>query len=131
MKREILQAKEAHQAQAIIGSPSEQDYKGMVSSKIKNCPITVSNVTNSQNIFGPDLASVGGKTVQRTPAPVVAYYVAVARLLVEANLIVTLEAEVLFIDGTAFLLAVSRRIKLVTAEHVPVRMRKCSGKHLK
>jgi hypothetical protein len=58
MKREILQAKEAHQAQAMIGSPSEPDYKGMVSSNtIKNCPITVSDVTNAQNIFGPDLAS--------------------------------------------------------------------------
>ncbi len=47
-KREILQAKEARQAQAMIGSPSEKDYKGMVGSNIiKNCPITVSNVTNA------------------------------------------------------------------------------------
>jgi hypothetical protein len=47
-KREILRAKEAHQAQAMIGSPSEKDYKRMVSiSIIKNCPITVSDVTNA------------------------------------------------------------------------------------
>jgi hypothetical protein len=63
-KREILQAKEARQAQAIIGSPSEEHYKGMVSSNIiKNCPINVSNVTNTRNIFGLDLASVRGKRV--------------------------------------------------------------------
>jgi hypothetical protein len=43
-----LQAKEARQAEAMIGSPSEKDYKGMVSSNtIKNCPIIVSNVTNA------------------------------------------------------------------------------------
>jgi hypothetical protein len=84
-KREILQVKEARQAQRMIGSPSEKDYKGMVSSNIiKNCPITVSKVTNVRNIFEPDLASVQGKTVQQTPAPVVAEYVAVPRLLVEA-----------------------------------------------
>ncbi len=48
----------------MIGSPSEKDYKGMVSSNIiKNCPITVSDVTKAQNIFGPDLANVQGKTV--------------------------------------------------------------------
>jgi hypothetical protein len=104
----------------------------MVSSNIiKNCPITVSDVTNAQNIFGPDLASVQGKTMQRTPAPVVADYVALPRSLVEANLIVMLAADVFFVDRTAFLLTVSRRIKFVTAEHVPVRTAKCYGKHLK
>ncbi len=103
----------------MIGSPSEKDYKGMVSSNIiKNCPITVSGVTNAQNIFGPDLASVQGKSMQRTPAPVVVDYVAVPWLLVKANLIVTLAADVFFVDGTAFLLRVSTRIKFVTAEHV-------------
>ncbi len=61
----------------------------------------------------------------------VADCVAVPRLLVEANLIVTLAVDVFFIDGTAFLLMVSRRIKFVTAEHVPVRTAKCLGKHLK
>ena len=118
-KREILQAKGACQAQARIGSPSEKDYKGMVSSNmIKNWPITMSNVTNTRNIFGPDLASIQGKMVLRTPALVVADYVAVPRLLVEANLTVTLATDVFFVDGTAFLLIVSRRIKFVTAEHV-------------
>ncbi len=56
--------REAHQALAMIGSPSEKDYKGMVSSNImKNFPIIVPDVTNTRNIFGPDLASVQGKTV--------------------------------------------------------------------
>ncbi len=34
---------------------------------------------------------------------------------------ITLAADVFFVDGTAFLLTVARRIKFVTAEHVPVR----------
>ncbi len=50
----------------------------------------------------------------------VANYVAVPRLLVEANLIVTLAADVFFLDGTAFLLTVSSRIKFVTAERVSI-----------
>ncbi len=130
-KREILQAKEAHQAQAMIGGP-KKDYKGMVSSNIiKNCQITVSNVTNAQNIFGLDLASIRGKMVQRTPAPVVADYVVVLCLLVEANSIVTLAVDVFFVYRKAFLLTVSRRIKFVRAKHVPVQTAKCLGKHLK
>jgi hypothetical protein len=131
-KREVMRAKEARRGQAMIGNPSEKDYKGLVSSNmITNCPLTTHNVTNARTIFGPDLASVRGKTVRRTPAPVVAEYVAVPRALVEANKVVTLAADVFFVDGTAFLLTVSRRIKFVTAEHVPVRTALSLSKHLK
>jgi hypothetical protein len=63
-KREVLKAKEARRAQAMMGNPSEADYKGMVSHNlIPNCPITSSDITNAKAIFGPDLPSVRGKTV--------------------------------------------------------------------
>ena len=58
-KRDVLQAKEARHAQAMIGNPSEGDFKGMVSGNlIKNCPITTTDITNARKIFGPDLASI-------------------------------------------------------------------------
>ena len=77
-KREVTQAKEARRAQAMMGNPSEKDYKGMVSNNlIANCPISSKDVSNARTIFGPDLASIRGKTVQRAPEPVVTDYVAV------------------------------------------------------
>ena len=83
-KREVLKA--ARRTQAMMGNPSKADYKGMVSHNlIPNCPVTSSDITKVKAIFGPDLPSVQGKTVQRTPAPVVADYVAVPRELVQAN----------------------------------------------
>ena len=58
-KREVLRAKEAHCAQAMIGNPSKGDFKGMVSSNmIKNCLITPSDIANAKKIFGPALASM-------------------------------------------------------------------------
>ncbi len=75
-KREVLKAKEAGQGQAMIGNPSKGDYRGLVSrNMISNCPIAPTDITNAIAIFGPDLASVQGKTVRRTPAPVVADHV--------------------------------------------------------
>jgi hypothetical protein len=124
-KRDVLQAEEAWCAQAIIGNPSEGDFKGMVSRNlIKNCP------TNAHTIFGPDLPSNQGKTVQRTPAPVVADYVAVLCLLVEQNKVVTVAADVFFVDGMAFLITMLHRIKFITAEHVPVQTATNLSKHL-
>ena len=63
-KKDIKAAKAARKLQGMIGSPSEKDYGGMVSSNmIKNCPVDSTNVSNARVIFGPDLASVRGKTV--------------------------------------------------------------------
>ena len=123
-RRKVLQAKEARMAQAMLGNPSERDYKGMVSNNlIANCPVSALDVTN--------VRTQERKTVQRAPAPVVGDYVAVPWSLVDANKTVTIAADVFFVDGTAFLLTVARRIKFVTAEHVPVRTALSLSKHLK
>jgi hypothetical protein len=58
-------------------------------------------------------------------------YVVVPRELVAANAAVTLAADVFFVDGTAFLVMVSRWITFIMAEHVPVRMAKSLIKHIK
>jgi hypothetical protein len=130
-KQEVLQAKEARQGQAMLGNPSEKDFQGLVSGNlINNCPISLSDMSNARAIFGPDLASVRGKTVRKKPAPVVTDYVAVPRMLVEATKVITLAADVFFVDGTTFLLTVGRRLKFVTAEHVPVRTATSLSKHI-
>ena len=60
----------------------------------------------------------------------VADYVSVPRSLVETNRIITLAADVFFVDGTPFLMTVARRMKFITAEHVPVRTAKNLSKHI-
>ncbi len=97
---------------------------------ITNCPITTNAITNARNIFGKDLASVRGKTVQWAPTPVVGDYVAVPKGVIERNKTVTLAADVFFVDGITFLFTVSRNIKFITAEHVATCTAKSLSKHL-
>jgi hypothetical protein len=130
-KGEVLQAQVARQAQAMLGNPSEKHFQEMVwGNLILNCPIACQDISKARQIFGPDLASACGKTVRRAPARVVGDYVAVPRQLVKANAAVALAVDVFFVDGTAFLMTVLRRIKFVMAEHVPVRMATSLSKHL-
>jgi hypothetical protein len=129
--RETLRAKEARRAMGMIGCPSEQDFKGMVrANMICNCPINANDITNARNIWGPDLASIRGKTVQRTPAPVITVYVAVPRSIIDRNKTVTMAAIVFFVDGTAFLLTVSQQIKFITAEYVAGRTAQSLSTHM-
>ena len=98
-KNKILRAKQARCAQAMMGNPSKKDYKGLVSNHlISNFSVTGTNITNSRTIHGPALASVRGKTIRRAPAQVVTEYVAVPCSLVEQNKMVTLAADVFFVD---------------------------------
>jgi hypothetical protein len=102
-KREVIKAQEVREAQAMLGDPSKKDFQGLTSGNlIPNCPIARGNISNTRKSFGPDLASIRGKTVRRTPAPVVADYMAIPRQLMDANKAVTLAADVFFVDGIAF-----------------------------
>jgi hypothetical protein len=38
--------------------------------QIKNCPVTVTDVTNATKIWGPDIGALKGKTTRRTPSRV-------------------------------------------------------------
>ncbi len=60
----------------------------------------------------------------------VADYVAIPWQLVDANEALTCVADVFFVDGIAFLITESRRIKFVTTEHLPIRTAMSLSKHL-
>ena len=61
-KKDIKAAKVARKLQGMIGSPSEKDYGGMVSSNmIKNCPIDSTDVSNARTIFALTLLVSEGK----------------------------------------------------------------------
>jgi hypothetical protein len=115
----------------MIGNPSKGDYRGLVSGNIiSNCPIAPTNITNARALFGPDLVSVPGKTVRWTPVPVVADHVTVPRAVVERNKVVTMAADVFFVNRTAFLVTLSRNIKFVMVEHLLVRTATALVKHI-
>jgi hypothetical protein len=106
-----LKAKEAGQVQGLIGNPFKSNFKGMVrGNMIRNFLAMPNDVANAQAIFRPDHASIRGKTVRRTPAPVVADYVDVSRSIVQNKKVVMMVADMYFVDGTAFLITISWQI---------------------
>jgi hypothetical protein len=92
---------------------------------IKNCSITPSDIADANEIIGPALASVRGKTVCHTPAPVVGDYIPVPHSLVEWNRIITMAADVFFVDSTAFLITLSKNVKFITQNIPRFAQRRC------
>ncbi len=61
-RHEVEKAKEAQRIQGMIANPTEMEFAGMVREQLlTNCPVTVRDVDNANQIFGPDLANLRGK----------------------------------------------------------------------
>ncbi len=61
-RHKIKKAQEARRLQGIIGNPNEREFVGMVCEKlIANCPVTVQDVHDANQIFGPVLLTSGAR----------------------------------------------------------------------
>ena len=70
-KNDVGKAISDSKSQAMIGAPSEKEFKELVSGNctaLKYIPMTCANITNAHTIFGTDLLGVQGKNMRQKPA---------------------------------------------------------------
>ena len=85
--REIEGADKAQALYQKLGHPSEHEFRQILEKNlVRNCPITSDDAQHALQIYGPDLATLKGKTVKqqnrgtpnfqpiRIPAPIIARY---------------------------------------------------------
>ena len=66
--KQYSNAYKARSIQDIIGHPSTADYiKYVEKGLIPNCPITKEDIIHAEDILGPNLGSLKGKTTRKTP----------------------------------------------------------------
>ncbi len=95
-------------------------YEAMVRlPMIKNCPLTLADIKIAQDVYGPDIPSLKGKTVRQQPPSVVTDYVQVPPEIYERNQEIIVVSDLTFVSGLSFLVTVSQGIDLVTSEHFP------------
>jgi len=71
MNKQYSDANKAWLIQNIIGHLSTDDYISYVQQNlIPNCPITKADILCTENILGPNLGSLKGKTTRKTPEKV-------------------------------------------------------------
>ena len=75
-----------------------------------------------EDIFGPDIYSLKGKTVRSNPKVVVNDYIEVPRELITTHQDVELCADIMYIQGVMFLVAISKNIKLISIVNIEKRL---------
>ena len=108
------------------------DYINMLrSGLICNFPITSEAVTIANTIFGPVIATFKGETTRKSSDPVITDYVETPHLILDLNKAVTLEADMLFVNGAGLFVRAHRRIKFTTLEYIPSRTKGKLGNSLR
>ena len=83
---------------------------------LPNCPITQRDIIAAENIFGPDVGALKGKTVRRGAERVEAITVDIPAGIMSHYRDVVLGGDIMFINKIPFFMTVSRHIKFGTAE---------------
>ena len=118
-KRQIKDAKEALALLPKLGYPSKQDFINMIrAGRIANCNILEEDVARMYDIWGPDVASMKGKTTRTKPNRVRENIVALPAEILEKNKIVHLPLDIFFIGSLAFCISLSRDILLTTIQYL-------------
>ena len=70
-EREIKNAKKAREFYTMCMKPTVRNLKHLVNGNfVKNCPVTINDINIAENVYGPDIATLKGKSTRRRP-PVV------------------------------------------------------------
>jgi hypothetical protein len=74
--RRVDKAKQARELYHALGTPSIQFSKAILCMNlIANNPVTTEDIEIAEEIFGPDISSLKGKTTKRKPALVISDYI--------------------------------------------------------
>ncbi len=115
--QDYKQAELARHLQNVIDRPSTRDFAKIVESNLlPSCPVSVRDIMIAEDIFGPNIGSLKGKTVRRKGEHVPTQRCEVPMHIIQRHRDVTLCIDVIFVNKIPFLTTISREIKFGTAK---------------
>ena len=118
-KREIERAREARRLYHAIGTPTIKNYKNIIrSNMIKNCPVTEQDIDLAEEIYGPDVSYLKGKTVRTKPTIVKNDSIQLPKEITERDIEVTLYVDTIFVNGIPFMATIGYPMYYRTCDRV-------------
>jgi hypothetical protein len=116
--RDYSRAVLARKIQNIIGRPSTQTYSRIVQEQqlCNWCPVTNEDIVAAEDIFGPNVGSLEGKTTRTTTEHVRSERTDIPIGVMNRYREVTLACDIMYVNKIPFFVSISRHIKFGTAE---------------
>jgi Reverse transcriptase (RNA-dependent DNA polymerase)/Zinc knuckle len=117
--RDYLAAVSARKLQNVLGFPTVHTLLNIVDARLlPNCPVTRQDILAAEDIFGPAVASLKGRTTRRSPAPVRVGFANIPHDIMSRYKDIVLAVDTMYVNNIAFFITVSRHIKFGTAEMI-------------
>lgn len=107
-KRMYEQSKQARKLQNIIMRPNTKDLTDIVLRHMPNCPVARSDIQAAEDIFGPNIGALKGKTVQWPNSHVTSSINGIPPDILKVHKSMTLVIDIFFIKKIAFFITLSR-----------------------
>ena len=112
MQHQFEHAKLAQKLYHIVRMPTIQSFKAMLRTNIiKNCPVTVEDVTMAKKIFGPLMSSLEGKSTKRKLELVKKDLIKIPKELITNHRNIKLCIDTMFINGCRMLTSINWTVK--------------------
>ena len=119
--RDVAKADEARRLYRLLGRPSEASFMKMLrDGYLRNCPVTAVDAKRALAIYGPDVATLKGKTTRGDAIPRAAAFEPVplpAHVIANYSNVVIC-TDFFYVQGQVFLHTISRDLHFRTISHV-------------
>ena len=116
---DYAQAMLARKIQKMIGRPTTWTFIHIIENNLlPNCPVNRRDVLMAEQIFGPDIGFLKGKTVRRQPPRAEVEEVSLPPTIQQHYEKVMLACDIMYVNKIPFLMSISRHIRFGTAQHI-------------
>ena len=110
--RQFERAKKARALYHIVGTPTVENFKALLKMNvIKNCPVTVEDVTMAEKIFGPDISNLKGKSTRKKVETVREDNIEIPKELIEQHREIELCMDTMYVNEVGMLTTIDRTVR--------------------
>jgi hypothetical protein len=110
--RQFERAKDARKLYHIVGTRTMDNFKSLLRMNIiKNCPVTVEDANITDQMFGPDMSSLKGKSTWRKPKPVRQDLIKILKELITKHQKIELCMDTIYVTECGWLMAIDKTME--------------------